>query len=431
MKNRLILFAVVSLFPFLLSGQEKSWTLEDCLNYAMENSIDVKRSKNVGLSGLEDTRAAREAFFPSLSASSSQTVTGGPAQAGSGYTGSYSMNLSLPVYEGGSLRNTLKMAKVSDRINELGVEETRNSIRIAVIQAYMQILYASEALNTNRSTAESSLDRKNRAVEMFSAGMINKAELARLESEYESDMYQVTAAQSNLDNSLLRLKQLLELDISEEMNVEIPVIDESDIMVPLESREDIYEAALSSMPEMEIGRLNLENAQTGVKSAKSGYYPGISLSAGIGTQYNSSSSMSFGSQISNAFNQSAGLVISVPIYSNGSTRTSVRKAEIGVDDAMLDLAAREKELLSEVESVYLDILSYRSEYVSAKKLLESAEESYSLAEEQFLNGVSNISDMLDAKDNLLMARESLLQAKYMTLMNIKVLDIYRNNQEIR
>ena len=112
------------------------------------------------------------------------------------------------------------MAKVSDRINELGVEETRNSIRIAVIQAYMQILYASEALNTNRSTAESSLDRKNRAVEMFSAGMINKAELARLESEYESDMYQVTAAQSNLDNSLLRLKQLLELDISEEMNVE-------------------------------------------------------------------------------------------------------------------------------------------------------------------------------------------------------------------
>ncbi len=431
MKNRLILFAVVSLFPFLLSGQEKSWTLEDCLNYAMENSIDVKRSKNVGLSGLEDTRAAREAFFPSLSASSSQTVTGGPAQAGSGYTGSYSMNLSLPVYEGGSLRNTLKMAKVSDRINELGVEETRNSIRIAVIQAYMQILYASEALNTNRSTAESSLDRKNRAVEMFSAGMINKAELARLESEYESDMYQVTAAQSNLDNSLLRLKQLLELDISEEMNVEIPVIDESDIMVPLESREDIYEAALSSMPEMEIGRLNLENAQTGVKSAKSGYYPRISLSAGIGTQYNSSSSMSFGSQISNAFNQSAGLVISVPIYSNGSTRTSVRKAEIGVDDAMLDLAAREKELLSEVESVYLDILSYRSEYVSAKKLLESAEESYSLAEEQFLNGVSNISDMLDAKDNLLMARESLLQAKYMTLMNIKVLDIYRNNQEIR
>ena len=220
MKNRLILFAVVSLFPFLLSGQEKSWTLEDCLNYAMENSIDVKRSKNVGLSGLEDTRAAREAFFPSLSASSSQTVTGGPAQAGSGYTVSYSMNLSLPVYEGGSLRNTLKMAKVSDRINELGVEETRNSIRIAVIQAYMQILYASEALNTNRSTAESSLDRKNRAVEMFSAGMINKAELARLESEYESDMYQVTAAQSNLDNSLLRLKQLLELDISEEMNVE-------------------------------------------------------------------------------------------------------------------------------------------------------------------------------------------------------------------
>lgn len=135
------------------------WTLAGCLEYAMEHNIQLKQTRNTYLSGVEDTKQARAAMFPSLSASTSQSLANYPSSDvtdNNMYTGSYNLNASMTVFQGGSLSTALKQQKVQNEMDLLSVEETANDIRIAIVQAYMQCLYAAEAVKVSQSTAEAS-----------------------------------------------------------------------------------------------------------------------------------------------------------------------------------------------------------------------------------------------------------------------------------
>lgn len=125
----------------------------------MEHNIQLKQTRNTYLSGVEDTKQARAAMFPSLSASTSQNLANYPSSDvtdNNMYTGSYNLNASMTVFQGGSLSTALKQQKVQNEMDLLSVEETANDIRIAIVQAYMQCLYAAEAVKVSQSTAEAS-----------------------------------------------------------------------------------------------------------------------------------------------------------------------------------------------------------------------------------------------------------------------------------
>ena len=146
--------------------------------------------------------------------------------------------------------------KVQNEMDLLSVEETANDIRIAIIQAYMQCLYAAESVTVSRSTAEASKVQRDRAEEMWKAGSISRVDFAQLESQWKSDEYQVVSAQASYDEYLLQLKQLLELDIMDEMNLAGPEVQEDRILSVLPPKSDIYLAALDAMPEVERGNLS-------------------------------------------------------------------------------------------------------------------------------------------------------------------------------
>ena len=203
----------------------KRWTLQECLDYALENNIQLRQSKNTYLSGVEDTKEARAALFPSLSGSISQSYTNYPsaeAESKNSYTGTYGLTAGITLYEGGRLRTAVKQQEVQNQIDALSVDESANDIRIAIVEAYMQCLYAADAVRINRSTADASRAQRDRAEAMWQAGSISRVDYAQLQSQYVNDEYQVVEAQTALDNYKLQLKQLLELDIMEEMNPAVP-----------------------------------------------------------------------------------------------------------------------------------------------------------------------------------------------------------------
>lgn len=223
----------ILLCSLLLSGlrnataQEasKTWTLQECLDYAYQNNIQVRQSRNNQLSGIEDTKQAKAALFPSLVASTTQSYTNYPSSEvtdNNSYTGTYGITAGMTIFEGGKLRTEVKRQKVQNQMDTLSVEESVNDIRIAIVQAYMQCLYAADAVRINRSTAEASKAQRDRAEEMLRTGSISRVDFAQLQSQYSSDEYQIVVAGSTLDNYKLQLKQLLELDIMEEMNPAVP-----------------------------------------------------------------------------------------------------------------------------------------------------------------------------------------------------------------
>lgn len=426
----------ILLCSLLLSGlrnataQEasKTWTLQECLDYAYQNNIQVRQSRNNQLSGIEDTKQAKAALFPSLVASTTQSYTNYPSSEvtdNNSYTGTYGITAGMTIFEGGKLRTEVKRQKVQNQMDALSVEESVNDIRIAIVQAYMQCLYAADAVRINRSTAEASKAQRDRAEEMLRTGSISRVDFAQLQSQYSSDEYQIVVAGSTLDNYKLQLKQLLELDIMEEMNPAVPGVKEENVLKALPPKNEVYETALKVMPQIRRGELGIEAAKLEEKSARAGFFPSISLSASVGTGHMSNNDFESGSQIWNRFNENVGLTLNIPIFSNRKNRTAVNKAKIALNDSYLEWTSLQKELLRNVESAYLDAVSAQAQYLSAREKEKYARESYELTSEQFRVGVKNTVEMITAQNEYSAAQQQVLQAKYLTLLSIELLNIYQ------
>lgn len=426
----------ILLCSLLLSGlrnataQEasKTWTLQECLDYAYQNNIQVRQSRNNQLSGIEDTKQAKAALFPSLVASTTQSYTNYPSSEvtdNNSYTGTYGITAGMTIFEGGKLRTEVKRQKVQNQMDALSVEESVNDIRIAIVQAYMQCLYAADAVRINRSTAEASKAQRDRAEEMLRTGSISRVDFAQLQSQYSSDEYQIVVAGSTLDNYKLQLKQLLELDIMEEMNPAVPGVKEENVLKALPPKNEVYETALKVMPQIRRGELGIEAAKLEEKSARAGFFPSISLSASVGTGHMSNNDFESGSQIWNCFNENVGLTLNIPIFSNRKNRTAVNKAKIALNDSYLEWTSLQKELLRNVESAYLDAVSAQAQYLSAREKEKYARESYELTSEQFRVGVKNTVELITAQNEYSAAQQQVLQAKYLTLLSIELLNIYQ------
>ena len=426
----------ILLCSLLLSGlrnataQEasKTWTLQECLDYAYQNNIQVRQSRNNQLSGIEDTKQAKAALFPSLVASTTQSYTNYPSSEvtdNNSYTGTYGITAGMTIFEGGKLRTEVKRQKVQNQMDALSVEESVNDIRIAIVQAYMQCLYAADAVRINRSSAEASKAQRDRAEEMLRTGSISRVDFAQLQSQYSSDEYQIVVAGSTLDNYKLQLKQLLELDIMEEMNPAVPGVKEENVLKALPPKNEVYETALKVMPQIRRGELGIEAAKLEEKSARAGFFPSISLSASVGTGHMSNNDFESGSQIWNRFNENVGLTLNIPIFSNRKNRTAVNKAKIALNDSYLEWTSLQKELLRNVESAYLDAVSAQAQYLSAREKEKYARESYELTSEQFRVGVKNTVELITAQNEYSAAQQQVLQAKYLTLLSIELLNIYQ------
>lgn len=413
-----------------LDAQElpERWTLQTCLEYALENNIQVRQSRVGELSGLKDTELAKAQLFPSLSASVTQGFVNYPssdATENNSYSGNYNLNANWTLFDGGKRTKEIKKSKIQNEVDKLSTEETEDNIQIAIVQAYLQVMYAMESVKINENTVETAKAERDRAKELYKAGSISSVDLAQLESQYSTDKYQLVVAQTSLDNYKLQLKQLLELDIMDEIKLDMPDIAEEHILTPLPDKETIYMTSLSVMPQIRSSELAIEMAELEKQQAKSSYWPTLSLSAGVGTGHVSGTDYNFGNKIWKNFNESIGLTISIPIFANRENKTAYNKARLALTTSQLDLLNSQKELLQTVESIYLDAVSAQSQYLSATERLSYIQQSFQLTEEQFFLGMKNTLEMLTEKNNLLTAQQEVLQAKYMAIMNIQLLNIYQ------
>lgn len=427
--KKILLLSFLAVLAWNAAAQ-KTWTLQECLDYAMDNNIQLQQIRNQYLSGLEDTEQARAALFPTLTASSTQGVSASPFMTGgpsTGYNGSYGLNSNVTLYHGGRLRNAIRAQEVQNRRDSLSVEENAIDIRIAIVQAYLRCLYADEAVSVNENTVAVARAQRDRAYQMWKAGSISKVDFAQLESQLYNDEYQLTSSRTNLDSYRLQLKQLLELDIDEVMLLSDIEASEEEVLRILPPKSEVYERALENMPDIADSQLAVTAAEIAEKQAKAGYLPTLGASAGLGTSNRSGTGNAFTRQIQDNFNVNAGLSLSIPIITGRQNKTALNKARIALENSRLAEQSARKSVLRDVETTYLDAVSAQAQYISATEKEKYAEQSFSLTSEQFQVGIKNTVELITASNEYLSARVARLQAKYMALLNLKVLDIYQGN----
>ncbi|MCD7963913.1 MAG: TolC family protein [Rikenellaceae bacterium] len=434
MKKILFLTFLFVLLPCMtISAQDYVWTLEDCIEYARVNNLQVRYSRLSEETAETNLLQAEADKLPSLSFSTTQSYSGQKAQNSSGnyrhdesYTGSYSLNAGMTLFNGGKIVNTIRQQELSVGMNILNTEEIQNNIEIAVTQAYLQVLYSNESLKIAEQNLESSEAQLERSEVLFEAGYIALSEVAQIRAQYSGDKYQVTVAENSLADSYLQLRQLLEMGLGERIEIFIPEIDDQEVIQVVPSLESVYATALNVMPEVKNRMLGLEYAELNEKLAYADRLPTVSLSAGLGTSNFSGSGLSFTDQLNRRLNESVGVSISVPIFNNRRAKTSMELAKIQTRSAELDFYSTRKDLLNTVESLYREVVSAQSRYVSALENLRYSTISYTLVEEQYNAGLKNPVELLTEKNNYLAAQQETIQAKYQAVLYLKLLNFYRN-----
>ena len=450
MKKILLLISVVLLSTQVIKAQDvlststRQWTLQQCIDYAMENNITLQKSKLQKQSASEDLKGAKAALLPTVSASTNQslgyqpwkdtgisTVTNGQVNTKvdkTYYNGSYSLSGQWTVWNGNRNINTIKLDKLAEQSAELQAQETANTIQERIAQIYTQILYLAENVKVNEEMLVTSKKNEERGQEMLNVGKMSKADLAQLSAQRANDEYNIVEAKSQLMNYKLQLKQLLELTDEEEFDVVIPEISDAMIMGEIPSLQSVYEQALLNRPEIERSQLAIKSSDVNVSIAKAGWLPSVSLSGGITTSTNSLSSTDWGKQMKSNVNTQLGVGVNVPIYDGRSTKTQVNKAKIQQLQAKLDLQDLQKTLYTDIQQFWLNAWTNQEKYQAAKSSVESAHQSYDLLSEQFRLGLKNIVELMAGKDNLLSAQQNQLQSKYLTIYNKQMLQFYQNGE---
>lgn len=446
MRTRVVYFAMmVAAATSAVAQNAKTWTLDECIDYALEKNIQLQQNKISLEESTVDVKTARAALFPSLSFSSGHNVTNRPYQENSStvsgteiitsdnkttYNGSYGLNAQWTLWNGTRRLNTIKQRKTDEQIAGLTVAETENTLQEQIAQIFIQILYADESVKINENTLQVSQATYERGVELLAEGSISKADLAQLESQVSSDKYQLVTAESTLRDYKLQLKQLLELDGEEEMELVLPELADEHVLQPLPSQSDVYQQALASRPEIQSSKLSIENSKLDIAVAKSGYMPTISLNASTGSMTNSASDNSWGKQMKYGWNNMIGLSVSIPIFDNRQTKSAVQKARLQYDSSQLDLINKQKELYRNIETMWLDATNAQQQYVAAESNLKSCRTSFEMVSEQFRLGMKNTVELLTEKNNLLNAQQQRIQAKYMAILDRTLLNFYAG-QEIK
>lgn len=441
MKLRIKLFALMLCGTFYTAwAQEtKQWTLQECIDYALENNIQLKKNSIKKRSSHEDVLQSQADLLPSLSASTSQSVTYSPwpetgrATVANGYVqtsvdkvfynGSYGVNANWTVWNGGRNTNTIKLNKMNEQMAELDSAITANNIQEQIVQLYVQIIYSNEAIGVNKENLETCKKNEERGKTMVEVGKMSKADLAQLTAQRAQAEYNVVEAETNVKNYKRQLKQLLQLtDVS--FDVAIPEATDEMALQEIPALNTIYQQALDNRPEIRNAMLGIESSDVSISLAKAQRMPTVGLNASAVTNTTSMSDNAWGTQLKTNFNLGAGVSVSVPLFDNRQTKTAVNKAMLQKQSYQLDLENERTNLYSTIENYWLQAETNQSRFKAAKVSTESAQASFDLLQEQFRLGLKNIIELMNGKDNLLTAKQNELQSKYLTILNIEMLKFY-------
>lgn len=430
-----LLFTVAGLVLPATTFSQKVWTLKECIDYARQENIQVQKSAISEKSYDVDISQSKAALFPSLSGSVSQRYTNSQSPNENGdyryeglFNGQYTLNANWTIYNGGKNKNNIKQAQLQKEAQELNTENIQNDIEIAITQAYLQILYSRESIKNNENIITSSEAQLKQTKDFLDAGSITLSEYAQVESQYSSDKYNLVQAQNAYDVYKLQLKQLLELEYDESIEIVFPEINDEDVLQFIPSKYEVYKKAMAIMPEIASSKLNIQLANLNKSSAKAGYLPTVSISGSIGTGNIFNSSPSFATQIGRNFNQSIGVTVSIPIFDNKQNSSTVKKAELEIQNAELNLLDVQKTLLATVENLYQDAVAGQSKYRAAKDKMNSAKLSFELVQEQYSLGMRNTVELTTEKNNYANALQELLQAKYTAIVSLKLLNFYQGQE---
>ena len=402
------------------------FSLGDCLRFAQANSYERKSMELTGKT-LETTyEQSKQQRLPNLNASVGQNINNN--ENGRSTSGNVGVGSSVTIYQGGNINNTIEQNRLNMERNEVQLERYDNQLATQILQSFLTILGNQELLNYQQEVLNTSREQVKQGRARHRVGAILESDLLLLEAQYYSDSNNVVDTRINIDNNLLDLKVLLSMNPSDELEIIAPNTDNlDDLKASLPTEEEAVSLAMEYMPDLRMGNYDIRLAEKSVDMARGNYFPSISANANVGMgvlSYDSEGNHKW----YNTPTESAGISMSIPIYSRGQTKANVKKSRIALEQAQLDYEQSALTVRQTVVQAYRNVVAAYNAYKVSQLKEEAYGKSFNAFNTQYQYGVITTVELLQQQNNYLNALNSYIQNKYSLLMKRKILDVYMGKQ---
>ena len=443
---------ILSILTFVIfinaNAQDKKWTLQECVDYALDHNISIKQQElSKELVG-EDITTAKGNFYPSLNSSVSQNWNFGSyvdsynvLVSTNSRSNNFSLNSNVTLYNGNRNKNNLLQVQKSLEAAGFNLEENKNGIMLYVVNFYLNVLLNKESIIIAQDQINISKKQVEKAKTLVEAGSQPRSTLLEADATLAANEQQLTTAQNTLDLSLLSLAQLLQVSHKGFDVQDVPLTIDSASLI-YNDTDLIFNTAVANLPEIKSAEIAVERSQIAIEIAKGAYYPSLAFGAGLGTAYqhylgekdvrpirDENNNVvyvpnGFGKQLENNLFYNFGFTLNIPIFNRFQTKSGVAKAQINQEIASLQLLDKQVKLRETIEKAYADAKASLNQYISAEKSLLAQNESYKNAQISYDSGVMTSFDFDQVRNRLVNAQSSLANAKYNFVFRTKLLEYY-------
>lgn len=440
-KSAVFFLSLLSTFMF----SQKVWTLEECVNYAVENNLQViQNSYNKKLQD-NSLQIAKRQYLPSVSGTINNNVSFGQGvdifgntNRNDNFSNRSSVGADILLYNNGRLEKSIRKTEFDVQASQFDVEQIKNDISLQIAQQYLSVLLNREVTKISESALENAEKLYQRAKITTEVGTTPQTVLAEAEAALAREKQNVKTAQINTERSLFSLAMLLQLP--EYKNFDIQNVDvQNKIDAPLFSADQIIDKAFDNQPQIKAAESRIKSAEAQTEITETAFWPTVTANAGIGSSYFNSlvtdyagrdvngtpiKESGFFKQYKDNFGQQIGLNANIPIFNKGITRLNVEQSKINEDIARNSLALQKQQVLQNVQKAQFDAESNYESYVAASESEKSAKLALDFAEKSYNAGRTTIYDLNTARNNYANAQGSVAQAKYNYLFSLKLLNFY-------
>lgn len=475
----ILLFSMGFVASSFGQNETKVWTLQECIDYALKNNLDLKQSELGVEMGQIDQKQAIFSQYPGVNASTGYQNSWGRSidpttndfiSIESSFLSS-NASANAVLFNGFRIRNSIRQAQANVAASEMDYESTKDQVTLNVVTSYMGVIFSRELFENAQAQLRSTQEQVARTTKLVEVGSLPRSNLLELQAQEATNELNLVNQENSLNFSLLQLKQYLQLPSSTPLDVEIPDIDMMEILLSELNVDDIYQNSISSLAIVKKAEISVTSAEYGWMASKGNLYPRLSIAAGLNTNYSSFADRqrfvsdggasttiypvignvdvngsnynvvsaypqnipsgeivngySIGQQYQDNLNKFLSFNLSVPIFNGYTARLGVQRSYINVENQKIGLERTYNSLRQSIEQAYNDALAANKTYTSSQKQLNAREESFRVTEQRYRLGSADFTEYQIAENDLFRAKSDLLRAKYDLIYKIKVLDFYQ------
>ena len=437
--NLLFIFILFFVWQFNVSAQQP-WGLQKCVDYSIENNIQVKQIKLKAESSKSNLQQSRIGIAPDLNASVSDAFQFGYTvdPFTNDFTNnrvqslSASVNSNVTLFNGLQQVNSVKQNNYTLLADLQEIEEIKYSITVQVATAYLQILFDKELLEVAKNQLEISKGQEQRTKILVEAGSLAKGNLLEIQAQLATEELNKINAENNLRAAYLDLTQLLELDTTN-FEIEVPNLADPSALFELDSVQRIYQESLD-LPQIKKQEYRLQSSEKSLDIAYGNLSPTVYLRGSYGSGYSSQGKFYDENQIPHdkpygdqfVDNRSLAIIIGVqiPLFNKFTVKNSISQSKIAYDNSKYQLDLAKRQLYKDIQQARNSAVSALAKFTASQKAEVAQQESFSYTQQKFDLGLVNSVDYNTAKNQLTKVQSDKVQAKFEFLFRINILNYY-------